>query len=111
MIDIKDLKTAEIVQLLKDIGKLNYFKLNQKELLEIYNKEKVNDNYFTSGTVFKHHVIKPSSCPNCGNWRLDIGGEVFECPQGCHHIAGAGDNILELSLPVDSGKKPLYLKT
>jgi hypothetical protein len=86
---------SEITELLEQLKNLKGLKpddLDQKQLLEIYNKEKVkHDN------AFEHPLIGPTQCPSCGNYRLDFGGSVFECPQpwACKQ---SWDNKLQLKL-------------
>jgi len=49
----------------------------EKELLRIYELTKKRGR----NGVFEHPFLEPTPCPYCGNYRLDFGGEVFECPQ------------------------------
>ena len=66
--------------------------LDQKELHEIYEKEKVKDKY---GSNYVHPLLKPTRCPSCGNYRLDFGDLVYECPQKMY-CQSKWDNKLDL---------------
>jgi hypothetical protein len=72
---------TEILNVLKRVKYLNDHidEIDQEELIEVYNKEKIKD-----GSDFKHPFLKPTHCPYCGNYRLDFGGSVFQCPASTH---------------------------
>ena len=75
------MKTKEILESLRILKDLKMEDLNQEELLEIYELEKKSIKLYSYHSCYEHPLLKPTSCPNCGNYRVDHGGIVFECPQ------------------------------